>query len=199
MRLLLFSDLHCDRRAALNLVERARAADVVIGAGDFATMRKGLPEIIDVLSSIACPAILVPGNGESQEELSAACKVWPSALVLHGSSVDVEGVTFWGVGGAIPTTQFGAWSYDFSEDEGRQLLAGCPEGAVLVSHSPPKGMLDRSSSGQSLGSQAVLETVEQRRPPLVVCGHVHDSSGKSEKHGQSTVINAGPQGMTWEL
>ena len=199
MRLLLFSDLHRNIDAAKRLVDLSEDVDVVVGAGDFATMRKGLQEVIDALSAIKRPAILVPGNSESDEELKAACKSWPTAHALHGSAVEVEGVTFWGVGGAIPTTPFGSWSYDFSEEQGRELLKDCPQGAVLVSHSPPQGALDMSSRGQHLGSTAVRETMQQQRPPLVVCGHIHDSSGKSESHGESTVVNAGPKGITWEL
>jgi Icc-related predicted phosphoesterase len=199
MHLLLFSDLHCSEQAARNIVEMSRKADVVVGAGDFGTMRRGLQEVINVLAQIDRPTILVPGNSESYEELVEACESWPAAKVLHGSGMEVEGIEFWGVGGGIPTTPFGSWSYDFSEDEARQLLADCPQRAVLVSHSPPKGMVDRSSSGQSLGSVAVLEAVERCNPVVVVCGHIHESWGRSETVADSPVVNAGPDGMMWEV
>jgi Icc-related predicted phosphoesterase len=199
MRLLLFSDLHRNTKAAQDLVEMSRDVDAVIGAGDFATMRKGIQEVIDVLAEIDRPAILVPGNSESHEELVTACKVWPSAEVLHGSGTKVNGIKIWGVGGAIPITPFGAWSYDFSEEEGLRLLADCPDGAIIVSHSPPKGAVDESSSGQHLGSAAVLNAVEKCQPILVVCGHIHDSSGRSETIGSTPVINAGPKGVMWSV
>ena len=50
MRLLLFSDLHCDATAARRLVERSRDVDVLVGAGDFASVRRGINVCIDVLS-----------------------------------------------------------------------------------------------------------------------------------------------------
>ncbi len=199
MRLLLFSDMHCDTTAAWNLVEMSREVDVVIGAGDFAKMRRGLQEIIDELAAIDRPTIVVPGNNESYDELVAACKSWPTAKVLHGSGVEVNGIKFWGVGGAIPMTSFGPSSYDFSEDEGRQLLAGCPHDAILVSHSPPKGVVDLSPSGQSLGSTAVRETIEKCQPILVVCGHIHSSSGRTGKIVETPVVNAGPKGTVWDV
>jgi Icc-related predicted phosphoesterase len=198
MRLLLFSDLHRDTAAARNLVEMSREVDAVVGAGDFATMRKGIREIINALAAIERPTILVPGNSESYEELAAACERWPAATVLHGSGTKVDGINFWGVGGAIPITPFVSWSYDFSEDDGRRLLADCPPGAILVSHSPPKGAVDKSSRGQSLGSEAVLEAVERSQPLLVVCGHIHDSSGQCELIGNTPVVNAGPRGILRE-
>ena len=76
MRLLCFSDLHRDAKTAEQLVERSSQADVVIGAGDFATRRMGLSDTIDVLKGIEIPTLLVPGNGESYEELEAACRDW---------------------------------------------------------------------------------------------------------------------------
>ena len=54
-------------------------------------------------------------------------------------------------------TPFGPWSYDFTEEQAAELLAGCPRGCVLVSHSPPKGTVDVDSRGRSLGSVAVRD------------------------------------------
>ncbi len=199
MRLLLFSDLHCDARAARQLVEGAAEVDVVVGAGDFANIRRGLEVTLEVLKAIDKPAILVPGNSESDAELVAACRGWPTARVLHGTGANVAGVEFWGLGGGVPITPFGSWSFDFSEEQAEQLLTGCPAGAVLVTHSPPKGAVDLSSSGASLGSVAVRRTIEEKQPSLVVCGHIHGSAGKMAKIDGTPVINAGPAGRVWDL
>ena len=56
MRLLLFSDLHCDTRAAQRLVEMGRHADVAIGAGDFGQVRRRAGVCIDVLRGMRCPS-----------------------------------------------------------------------------------------------------------------------------------------------
>jgi len=199
MKLLLFSDLHRDTAGATRMVELSRGADVVIGAGDFANARTGVSTCIEILKAIQIPAVLVPGNNESHDELLAACANWPSARVLHGTGVEIEGVPFFGIGGGIPTTPFGSWSYDFSEVEAEHLLRDCPVGAVLVSHSPPKGALDVTASGQSLGSTAVRDAVVRLKTPLVVCGHIHASAGKRAQIGTTTVINAGPGGTLLDL
>ena len=199
MRLLLFSDVHSDRGACQKIVEASHDVDVVIGAGDFCNMRRGLEEVIALLSPIATPAVVVPGNAESYEELQQACRQWPSAVVLHGSQAKINGVVFFGIGGGIPVTPFGDWSYDFTEEQAASLLNDCPAECVLVSHSPPKGVLDLSSSGDSLGSETVRSVVEDKKPRLVACGHIHESGGRTEKVGSSTVVNAGPRGVVWEL
>lgn len=199
MELLLFSDLHCDLNAAQRLVEQSRQVDVVVGAGDFANIRRGLERTMAVLEAITQPLVLVPGNSESNDELRQACQSWPNVSVLHGSGTIIEGVDFFGLGGGVPVTPFGSWSYDFTEVEAEQLLAACPPTGVLVSHSPPHGVLDRSSWGKHLGSTAVRRAIEQRSLQLVVCGHIHASAGQQARLGQTMVINAGPNGVICEL
>ncbi len=199
MKLLLFSDLHCDEAAATRLVALSREADVLVGAGDFATCRRDIHKVIDILQAVAKPTVLVPGNAESIEELQAACGDWKSAYALHGTGVEIDGVTFFGLGGAVPETPFGSWSYDFSEDAAAALLADSPSGGVLISHSPPKGFCDADSHGRSIGSESVLAAIDEKKPRLVVCGHVHASWGCEETHGDATVINAGPNGIAYTL
>jgi len=199
MKLLVFSDLHNDFGTAAKLVELSHTVDVVVGAGDFCVARRGLDEIIAPLSAITKPTVLVPGNSESEEELLQSCQSWETARVLHGSRETIAETTFFGIGGGIPITPFGSWSYDFSEDEAYDLLRDCPSGGVLISHSPPLGVLDLSSDGRRLGSQAVRETTLIKKPNLVVCGHIHGSAGQIDRIDETTVINAGPQGIIWEF
>jgi len=199
MKLLLFSDLHCDTQKARRLVELSRDADLVIGAGDLGNLRRGLDRSIGVLQAIDKPTVLVPGNSESDDELRDACRDWPSAQVLHGSGVTIDGVDFFGIGGGIPVTPFGSWSFDFTEEQAAELLADCPRNCVLVSHSPPKGAVDVSSQGISLGSTTVRQVIESREPRLVVCGHIHESAGRHELLGSTPVVNAGPDGVAWNL
>jgi uncharacterized protein len=199
MNLLLFSDLHADVAAARRLLPLARKADVLIGAGDFGNVRRHVGVCLDVLRVLDKPAVLVPGNNESLDELRDACRAWPSAHVLHGDDVTIDGVAFFGLGGGVPVTPFGSWSFDLTEEEAAALLARCPPNAVLVSHSPPKGAADRSSRGQSLGSVAVRAAVERLRPRLVVCGHIHGSAGERALVGAVPVVNAGPEGVQWVL
>lgn len=63
---------------------------------------------------------------------------------------------------------------------------------ILLSHSPPYGILDtaiRFSQGGSLGSSAIRKFIENNRVILNVCGHAHYMGGKTEKYGKCTVVN----------
>ena len=193
MNILVFSDLHRDAGAAESVVAASDGADVVVGAGDLATKREGLQPMVDILARMSPPLVLVPGNGESDDELRRACAGLADVHVLHGDGVRIEGVDFFGIGGAVPVTPFGAWSFDLSEDQARSLLESCPTGAVLVSHSPPLGHCDADGQGRHLGSRAVLEAVEARAPRFVISGHIHASWGAESQAGETLVVNAGPQ------
>jgi uncharacterized protein len=198
VRLLAFSDLHRDLDQARSLVDRSSEADVVIAAGDFASIHEGLEETIDALKPISVPTVLVPGNNETEDALRAACEGWDSATVLHGQGTEIDGAQFFGLGAGIPITPWD-WSFDLDEEQARERLAACPEGAVLVVHSPPKGHCDTSSSGDHLGSQAILEAIEAKRPPLAVCGHIHEAWGDEDEVGSTEVINLGPSGRLIEV
>jgi uncharacterized protein len=197
VRLLAFSDLHCDLAQAQRLVESAADADVVVAVGDLASVHSGLDETVGALAAIERPTIVVPGNNETEDALRRACAGWKSATVLHGESTEIEGVNFFGLGGGIPVTPWD-WSFDLTEQAAAKLLEGCPEGAVLAVHSPPLGYVD-ASRGRRLGSRAVLAAIEADAPALALCGHIHESCGAESAIGPTRVINLGPSGRILEL
>jgi Icc-related predicted phosphoesterase len=197
MKVLAFSDLHRDLGAAADLVARSGDADLVIGAGDFGSIHDGVGETIAALAAIETPTLLVPGNNETEDELRSAVAAagWEGATVLHG---EVDDTAFFGLGAGVPTTPWD-WSFDLSEAEAEAMLATCPEGAVMIVHSPPAGHCDRSSAGEHLGSAAILAAVERAEPPLVVCGHIHEAWGDRSEIGPSKVANLGPGGAEFEV
>lgn len=174
VRLLAFSDLHRDRRRARSLARRASDADVVVGAGDFASFHLGLRRTIDILGAIETPSVLVPGNNETDAALRRACASWSRATVLHGEGREIGGVSFFGLGGGVPVTPF-PWGFDLTEEQAEHKLAACPDGAVLVVHSPPKGYADEAF-GRHLGSppcdrvQAATARDLRPHPPVLGSG-----------------------------
>jgi uncharacterized protein len=198
VKLLAFSDLHRDLAQGAKLVEMAAAADVVIGAGDFASVHEGLEETIAVLAAIETPTVLVPGNNETDDALRSAAAGWGAATVLHGEATTIEGVEFFGLGAGIPVTPW-EWSFDLDDGAATGMLSACPEGAVLVLHSPPRGHCDAAADGTEFGSPALLRAIEEKRPRLAVCGHIHESWGCASTIGATPVRNLGPAGTWIEL
>lgn len=195
MRILAFSDLHRDLEQGARLVEMSAAADVVVGAGDFASMHEGLEETIAALAAIEKPTVLVPGNNETVDALREVAGGWGAATVLHGEGTAIDGVEFFGLGAGIPVTPWD-WSFDLDDEAATEMLAPCPEGAVLVLHSPPKDHCDSAGGGGNFGSPALLQAIEAKRPRLAVCGHIHESWGCESTIGDTPIRNLGPKG-TW--
>jgi len=195
VKLLAFSDLHRDLDQAAKLVEMSAEADAVIGAGDFASVHEGLEETIGALAAIEAPTVLVPGNNERADALREAAAGWPAASVLHGEGTAIGGVEFFGLGAGVPVTPW-EWSFDLDDEAAGEMLAPCPRDAVLVLHSPPQGHCDTNGSGDHFGSPALLQAIEEKRPRLAVCGHIHESWGCRSQVGETPLYNLGPGG-TW--
>jgi Icc-related predicted phosphoesterase len=118
------------------------------------------------------------------------------AFVLHGDTIAIDGVTLYGIGGGVPVTPFGAWSWDLTEAEAEDLLKTADGADVIISHSPPKGIADRTSTGLSVGSTAVYAAAERVQPKLLLCGHIHDCWGEEGLIGETRVKNLGPS-VNW--
>jgi uncharacterized protein len=198
VRILAFSDLHRDLEQGAKLVEMSADADVVIGAGDFASVHEGLEETIGALIAITTPTVLVPGNNETADALRAAAAEWSAATVLHGEGTMIDGVELFGLGAGIPVTPWD-WSFDLDDEAASEMLAPCPEEAVLVLHSPPRDHCDSAGGDTHFGSPALLRAIEAKRPRLAVCGHIHESWGCESQIGPTPVRNLGPTGTWIEL
>ncbi len=196
MKLLAFSDLHRDLGQAAELVEMSAEADVVIGAGDFASVHEGLAETIEALAAIETPTVLVPGNNETEEALREAANGWSAATVLHGEGTAIEGVEFFGLGAGIPVTPWD-WSFDL-DDEAAAGRCWRPVPKRRSSSSTPlrRDTATPTARGDHFGSPALLRAIEEKRPRLAVCGHIHESWGCESQIGETPVRNLGPKG-TW--
>lgn len=193
MKILAFSDIHCDLGAAEALVAAAEAADLVIGAGDFASAHEGLAETMAALAPLADKALYVPGNNETVEALAAAT----TAQVLHGAVVDRMGLRIAGIGCAVPPLPPMPWgSCDMTEAEAANMLDRMGSADVLITHSPPYGVADTHAALGSIGSKAVRAWIEDHQPEVVFCGHVHDCWGQEGMIDAARVMNLGP-GVTW--
>lgn len=197
MRLLAFSDLHHARNRAAAIVAASAGADLVIGAGDFCNHRQGLDAALALLSGLRAPMIAVPGNAESVEELTAAAG--QGTTVLHGTETTFGTLKIFGLGYAVPVTPFGSWSCDLTEEFAEAQLNKCVAADILICHAPPRGVADRSASGQSLGSTAIRSAVERLQPDLFLCGHIHDSWGQEGRIGATRVVNLGPIPTIFEM
>ena len=192
MKILAFSDLHRDCEAARKIVEASHQADVVIGAGDFGTRGEGTADTIAILRDISAPTIIVPGNHDDSDELRELCVGWENAHFLHGQSISLGGRPFFGLGYEIPKRSDAQWNRYLSEDEAASSLSACPEGAVLITHTPPFGYCDLQKDGSHEGSEAIRDAIGLCKIRLHLCGHIHYSWGAISTLGDCRIQNLGP-------
>jgi len=81
-----------------------------------------------------------------------------------------------------------------SEEYYREMLNKALEKGekfVLISHTPPYGVLDKIPRGIRVGSRVIREFLNLygERFPLVISGHAHNWGGRWVKYGKSIVIN----------
>jgi len=51
---------------------------------------------------------------------------------------------------------------------------------ILITHSPPYGILDKTIDGENVGSKTLLHSLESIKPRLHIFGHIHEAYGQIE-------------------
>ncbi|TAL37471.1 MAG: hypothetical protein EPN93_05630 [Spirochaetes bacterium] len=193
MKILLLADIHGAADMLRRAEEPARAADVVVLAGDI-TKGGSADEaraLLDIMQPFAAKLLAVHGNWDS-EDVRALFE--ERGISLHADARVMGDTGFFGVGGSTTTPMH--TRVEYAEEEiagflahGYAKLAGVRH-IVLVSHTPPHRTRDRTFLGIRAGSRAVRAFIEQNRVDLCLCGHIHEAGGV-ESLGTATIANPG--------
>ncbi|MCE9584539.1 MAG: metallophosphatase domain-containing protein [Planctomycetes bacterium] len=192
-RIVCISDTHNHHSAV-----RLPPGDVLVHAGDVSGM--GRPHEIESFSAWlgAQPfahKVVIAGNhdwlferdpAQAREILSKGC---PGVVYLQDSGVEIRGLKFWG---SPWQPEFCGWAFNIvrREDLAKKWALIPADTDVLLTHGPPRGILDRTMSGDEVGCDALAAEVGSRvRPRLHVFGHIHEAYGMVERGGV-THVNA---------
>lgn len=177
MRLVLLSDTHRmhDKIAIPD-------GDVVIHAGDFcghgtANQARAFAKFFQSLPHRH--KIVIAGNHDRclESEPQLASEIFTDCHYLFDSGVEIEGLFFWG-------SPWQPWFLDwaFNLQRGAALKAKwnlIPANTdVLITHGPPRGILDKTFSGEPVGCDDLRAAVERIQPRLHVFGHIHEGYGE---------------------
>ena len=195
LRLVLLSDSHAMHRCL-----RVPDGDVLIHAGDF-TMFNRRSSVLDFNSWLQdLPhrhKIVVPGNHEFNFNRSKWRDLITGAALLVNEGIEVGGIRIWG--SPVTPADSGAFG-GMTERDRRRIFSAIPEDTdVVITHSPPFGILDRESlEGEYQGCKEIAEAIQRVQPRLHVFGHIHGAYGV-EWVGSTVFVNAALASVGYEL
>ena len=159
------------------------SGDVIIHAGDFCHFG-GAESRTHFLSWYADLnyryKILISGNHDfyAAENPNSFLDELPTGVTyLNDSGTEIAGLKCWG-----SPVQPDLIGWAFGRARGEQMKAHWDliplDTDILITHTPPRGILDQSSSGKVLGCEELLKKMVWIKPRIHIFGHIHASYGQ---------------------
>jgi len=185
MKIIVISDTH--NRI---IKEEIPDGDMLIHCGDVSIWgtEKELDYHLSTMNNLSHKyKIWIAGNHdrliESNNELKTKYK---NLIYLEDSLVEIEGLKIYGT----PWTSiFRNWSFMLSEEEQEKMFSKIPKCDILISHGPPRYILDVNDRNQPCGSSALRKKVFEIKPKFHLFGHIHESYGIID-YPEITFVNA---------
>ena len=192
MRVAVTSDTHGRQNWIMPSCDVFVHAGDITGRGSIEETSRFAARLRDEMSSPHGPryAIIVPGNHDQCFETFPQPSrelFGKNVHVLVDEAVTLDGVRFYG---SPWTPRFMRWHFMATESKLASLLSSMPEALdVLVTHGPPRGILDPGWQEPHVGSVALADAVATRRITHHVFGHLHDAGGQTVQRGATTFHN----------
>lgn len=181
-------------------------ADMIIHAGDI-SMRGSEYEVEQFLKWYSVLPykykILISGNhdflfekqpGIAKELLAK----YPDIIYLESSEVVIEGIKIYG---EPRQPWFHNWAFNVQRGPDiKKYWDAIPDDVdILITHGPPKGILDMTMRGQQVGCEDLLLRIwELKNLKLFVCGHIHEHAGYENINGVH-FVNASILNLRYQL
>lgn len=190
MKLCLISDTHNKHR----LVRGMQEADLLLHAGDFSSTG----DVVQVgkfnkwlgqQARYYDRQVVIPGNHDRlfEDNWDLGKTLLDNATVLNQDVFEYEGFTIYG---EPRQPAFNDWAFNVERKDMEQVWAKVPPHVdILLTHGPPYGVGDLVPNGGHVGCRAQRDWIDMFKPPLVVCGHIHEGYGVYLL-GSTVVVNA---------
>ncbi len=187
MKVLVVSDIHSAISNFKQIVERVDF-DILFITGDLTNFRPSdVFKIDDIVEKYCSECYAVHGNCDPESVLSLDLD---NINFIHSETLELRDFTLHGIGGST-FTPFNTPS-EYSEEEIREFASKLKISNnvnILITHCPPKGILDKTRFGEHVGSIAIREIAEKF--DFIFCGHIHEADG-IETLGKTVIANPGP-------
>ena len=192
MRIVAVTDVHgkLEKVRRLSDVLAEVDFDLILLAGDLTHFSgaERARQILQPLLNMGVPLLAVHGNCDGRDVPELLNRL---GIGLHDRRVNVKSVGIVGIGGSNTTPFNTIW--ELTEDEIASILErNYRTGDVILSHVPPKNTkADRVHFGRHVGSPALRKFIEEKNPPLVITGHIHEARSV-DRIGDTVIVNPGP-------
>lgn len=193
MNIIVLSDTHGLEEKTRSFIKNNKA-DVLIHCGDWSHHLRGDLGSLNVIASFMGSfshikhKLIIAGNhdfiGEKQSALTRNTFQTHNVLYLHDQEVIIDGIKFYGT---PYQPEFGGWAFNLPRNGKRlkQVWDNVPyDTNVLITHSPPCGILDRNINGIHCGCELLRDRIDQL-PVLKyhLMAHIHESAGSMVLNG----------------
>ncbi|MEB3774239.1 MAG: metallophosphoesterase family protein [Desulfurococcales archaeon] len=170
MIILHVSDIHCASTTLRKLISEA-SYDLVAATGDFECL-----ESAETLLSSPGDVVAVTGNMDNP---SIRRRLSEAGVLVDGRQTVISGVRIAGVGGLDVASSIEMLSRNVDKVD------------LLLSHHPPRGILDVNLLGVHSGLDEVAWVSDKLGPRIHLFGHIHESPGSVISSGR-LYVNPGP-------
>jgi len=167
--------------------------DILIHSGDF-SLHGSIVELAQFSEWLkkqpAKHKIVIPGNHDFiAEELPDLCrKTFGESHFLIDQFIEIEGLNIYG---SPWVPQYGRWAFMESRNAIRHKWVNIPTDLdILITHGPPKWVLDRTKRGEDVGCRALFERCLEIKPKNHFFGHIHEGYGHIKHESGINFYNA---------
>jgi len=185
MKILAFSDLHEEEAALESLARLAPSYDHVFICGDVSRSVSFAQDVVKFFPN----SFIIPGNWDNERvgKVLSSSKRW-----VHGKRAELgDGLNVVGFGYSVPTPFFTYGERSEEEIYAQMSKLEIDRNTLLLTHSPPKGLLDDAPLGRHIGSVSILKIIEEKKPLAAFFGHAHEALGVKQ-HGATTLVKLPP-------
>ncbi|MEW5896881.1 MAG: metallophosphoesterase [Nanoarchaeota archaeon] len=199
MKILALSDVHGDVSFMKEMAEKGASGqvDLVVIAGDILGSETHKEGLVQPFKEKGLEVAIVPGNHEGMATINFMVERY-KARNLHGYSLKIGDVGLFGCGyGDIGIHQLDEKDFFTTLKKAHDSLQKVKKKVMVTHVQPSESILSLKVSGW--GSSGVRKAIEELKPDVHICGHVHETHGIEEVIGKTRVINVGRTGRIIEI
>ncbi len=207
MKIIAISDTHMQLEKV-----KIPEGDILIHAGDLTyngTLREMTKELtkLEKFKNKVKDIVIICGNhdwlGEKEPGvMKMLCEERGITLLQHESAV-IQGFKIFG---SPYTPEFFSWAFNVPREDLAAKWEAIPEGTdIVISHGPPKGILDKTPSGEEVGCEALYKRLLKVKPYAHIFGHIHRGYGiltlNETKYVNASICDENYQitNLPWEI